>query len=389
MLKNIVIVALIVVNGTLIYAFVTRTPPSSTTALQLSSVEATQQQAPATPAPAYKATAETHQPQEPIADQGYEELADVLRQRGVTEDLIRQMVLASFDSDYLALQQQNKLDTPYWKKPQQDPYQQVISRLEFEESKRTMLIRVFGEQIVDDPFFEDLFKPMNESLGFLSTDKQIALDNLVRSNRGINSAARSDGFIRETREELRANSQDLTRAIQELLSEEEYFEYLLRESPLANNLVRTMDGLDYSEQEFRDIYEIRSTFDVNEIRQAGGGRTEFAEAREDNNEQIRNYLGENRYAEYERLQDPAFRSLLSIGERYGTSDTDLVAVYEITSTTRQQMQAVANTKGMSRQETRRRINELESEAHAEIEQIVGEDVAASVRQNTSRYSRRR
>ena len=348
MIKNIVILVLLAVNGTLIYSLIQRNPAATDPKNGI-----TQPPTPAPPAnfdQALENAANTAQVLELLTQQdSYATLAEQLRKRGLSEDLVRQMVLASINRDFLLNKLIGRLDTPYWKRPERDQYQSVMVNLEFEEDKRNLLLEIFGEEIMNDPLFEDLFKPLNENLAFLSSDRQIALDSLMRSNRAENSTNRNSRFLREARDDLRASSDQLQRSIEELLTADEYLEYQLRESAQANQLRRSMDGMDYGEQEFRDIFEIHNSAAPDTERQPGrAGREAFLAARQETNNRVRDYLGEQRYEEYARLQDPVFRSLQSVGERYETSDSAVLTLYQITNETNEEIREVTRNRELSR-----------------------------------------
>ncbi len=385
MIKNLVIAGLLVANGGLVYYLATLPPVSPQVAVS-------------TPAPL-----ETPEPvrspvlentdavanaigAEPPGD-SYADLAATLTRLGVPEDTVKALVLAAIDRDIDDVRWPLEVQTPYWKKPDRNRFEMVQAVIDAEDKRRRLILDLFGEDAVDDPLFADLFKPYNDSLAFLSSDKQIALDGLVRSNRALQTELRSEGLLRETREEMRIVADDLERSLRELLTNDEYHEYQLRESRTAEAMRQSMEGFDYGEQEFRDIFSIRSKMDFDAIRESGGGREAFVEARQATDSEIRNYLGDKRYEEFSRLQDPAYRSLQAIGERYGASEDEMIEVYAITSDINDRARALASGGGVSRQELRSRISQMQAAAHEEIVDVVGDEIAESVRQNTSRSGR--
>lgn len=382
MLKNILILTLLVINGTLIYAYIAREP-----AAIVKHIETAPQ---ITPLPIESLQQQQDAPEIAILtpEEDLTTLAAQLRERGLSEDLVRQMVLAAINRDFLIQEQSRQIDTPYWKRPERGRYryQTVMADLSNKEAKRTLLLDIFGEDIIEDPVFADLFKPLDESLAFLSSDKQIAMDSLRRSSRAVGTVQRS-GFLREDRTEIRSTAADLNRAIEELLTPDEYLEVQLRESRLAQVVKSNMDGMEYGEQEFRDIFQIRNALESDAERASGpGGRDAFMAAREASNEQVRDYLGEQRFEEYERLQDPLFRSLKTVGEYYNTSESDVVAVYDITNQANTQIRELSQNKQLTKQESRQKVEEIQAETHSNIVDLVGEEAADSVLQNTRRYN---
>jgi hypothetical protein len=62
-------------------------------------------------------------------------------------------------------------------------------------------------------------------------------------------------------------------------------------------------------------------------------------------------------------------------------------VYEITRDMGERAQVISAGGGLSRQELRARIGQMQSEAHDQIVDLVGAEVAESVRQNINRSRR--
>jgi hypothetical protein len=383
MIKNILILTLVVINGTLIYAYLTRQPTTI--------VKHIERVAHITPTPNESPQQQQAAPEIALLteEEDFTTLAAQLRERGLSEDLVRQMVLAAINRDFLAEEQSRQITTPYWQRPERNRYETVMAALSNEEAKRTLLLDIFGEDIVGDPVFADLFKPLDEALAFLSSDKQIALDSLRRSAQAA-SMVQGSGFLREDRTEIRATAADLNRAIEELLTPDEYLEVQLRDSRLAQSIKRNMDGMDYGEQEFRDIFQIRHALESDAEQALGpGGRDAIIAAREATNEQVRDYLGDERFTEYARLQDPLFRSLKTVGERYNASDADVVAVYDLTNQANTEIRALSQNKQLTAQETRQRVEQIQAEMQNEIVDLVGKDAADSVLDNTRRFNFRR
>ena len=164
----------------------------------------------------------------------------------------------------------------------------------------------------------------------------------------------------------------------------------VRESRTANMMRRSMDGYDYGEQEFRDIFAIRQS---TEIRPGQSGsdmrdpqvRAELQSARADVDNQIREYLGEDRYQELERVQDPLYRSLQAIGERYGNSEEDVIAAYEITTNSKGQIDEIRRNQSLSSEQRRTEMQELNEQTLEEIEAVVGEEAARSIQSNAAQF----
>jgi predicted HTH transcriptional regulator len=78
-----------------------------------------------------------------------------------------------------------------------------------------------------------------------------------------------------------------------------------------------------------------------------------------------------------------------VGERYNASDADVVAVYDISNQANSQIRELSQNKQLTAQETRQRIEKIQAETQSDIVDLVGEDAAKSVLDNTRRYNFRR
>lgn len=317
-----------------------------------------------------------------LINNDYAGMVAQLREAEYDETLLRQLVLATLNRDFLQAKI-NEIKTPYWQANNQDPEQELNLELQRETDRRTTLISLFGEEIAEDPMFADIFKPLNDSLPFLSSDKQIKLDQLQRRDQVNSEALFANGFTQEGREDLQQQRQNLQQQIEELLGTEDAFEYQLRESRLADRLRQGLDNFDYSEREFREIFSIREANEGVEFSRFNN-RQEFRDQRRESEAQIRDYLGPGRYEDYARSQDPAYRSLQAIGERYGNTTAEINDVYEVTYEAQQQIDQIRSENRHDRDERRELIGAIRNESYEKIEQIAGEETASSIQDNSRR-----
>jgi hypothetical protein len=320
-------------------------------------------------------------------------LIEQLQEQGMPDEFVRRIMLASINMEMSDLARERDLDNQYWQSAKPNREEQVQQELKLAVDKRTLLRQLFGDSVENDLVFEDLFRPYNKTLDFLSSDKQIALFETVELNQAQSRDLFGPGFIREQMQDRRTLQADMMTAIQELLTPDEYFEYELRESRDANIMRRTMAGFDYTEQEFRDIFEIRN--DSQQLAQASymnmrdpKARAAVAEARDDQERRIAEYLGTERSEELKRLQDPVYQSLVAIGDRYGSSERSIITAYEVTTEFRTQVGEVRSDQSLSGEERRSQMEQLSEESLEEIKDLVGEEAAASI-QNNAFWGRRR
>ncbi|MFT6434202.1 MAG: hypothetical protein ACJAVI_002250 [Candidatus Azotimanducaceae bacterium] len=399
MIKNFVIIASITVNLSFLYYFyqnLNADPRTveSTSALQAANLSKTED---ATPKQAQRNLAPIVMPTEDFKaqdraqgfpsewqDGNYTSLAIMLRAQSYTEDLVRQIVLATITRDQLLANQGNE-QSPYWLQAKADlpGDDQILSE---EENKRLLLVNIFGTDIINDPLFETLFKPLNASLPFLDSDKQIAIYDL-RQRRDSSARERSrGGFITEMREDRFKESEDFEVSLKSILSADEYLNYQLRESKLSDRMKQTMSSFDYSEREFRDIFSIRSSHEGSEFTKLRD-RESFRTLRNASQTEIKSYLGIDRYKAFERSQDPTYRSLIAIGERYGNTSREITEVYEISLAAQNNVGEIRSNESLSKDQRRDQITETRNRAMEEITNIAGEETATSIQSNTNRFRR--
>ncbi|XOV90662.1 MAG: hypothetical protein ACFHX7_12450 [Pseudomonadota bacterium] len=318
-------------------------------------------------------------------NQDYGQLAESLRANEFDEDMIRQIISATMNRDRV-LGQRNEAQQPYWKKTERNRSEDVRERLDWQSEKRAMLLDLFGDDIVNDPLFEDLFKPLNKTLPFLSSEKQIALQELELESRAQFSDLDRFGFTQENRDEMREQQRLREESIRSLLTPDEYFEYELRESRLANQMKEQMDGFDYSEYEFRDLYRLRDDLAQERSLAAAtiSSREDFQALRQTEEARIREYLGDDRFEAYQRAQDPTYKRLVTIGERYGNTDREIIEVYEKTSEFQEQMNTVMRDRNLTNDQRRDRLSTLQANLAKSVSDIAGDETASSVTSNLAR-----
>jgi hypothetical protein len=139
---------------------------------------------------------------------------------------------------------------------------------------------------------------------------------------------RSKGFLIEgDQEALRQLQKQREAELAQVLTTSELEEYQLRSSQTAANLRAQLHGFNPSEEEFRRLFRLQKTFDDtfnNGLNPADANQSDAqAAAREQAqqllNEEMRKTLGGDRYGQYQRVQDPEYKPLIQLTERFDVS----------------------------------------------------------------------
>ncbi|MEE8057483.1 MAG: hypothetical protein V3T17_06575 [Pseudomonadales bacterium] len=203
------------------------------------------------------------------------------------------------------------------------------------------MIQLYGESAITDPVFAGLFKPYQTTMDFLTSDVQIELyeQNLLYE---ANLYDAKHAHIPLTKYQQKQLRDQLNASIQEILSENELFEYQLRMSDTAGRLRSDIGDFFYNEQEFKDVFTIVKEYEPEWVNPGWQGEVNLTER--DN--RIRNYLGEDRYQVYKRLQDPGYHILQTHFRHQYISEQDIIDVYTAINHM-QQIQTTAITQNMN------------------------------------------
>jgi len=173
--------------------------------------------------------------------------------------------------------------------------------------------------------------------------------------------------------QLRQNRDD---RIGTMLTPEQKMEYDLRKSPTAANMRLQMDGFDPSEDEFRDIFAARKSFDEEHGVVPGSsisagdmeGR-QFAE--QEMNNQIRDSLGDDRYQDYLRQTDYDYKSIHKITERQGLGENISAQVYQMKIEAEQFAREIRMDNGLPIGDRQMQLRQVQNAATTRIESLIG------------------
>jgi hypothetical protein len=132
--------------------------------------------------------------------------------------------------------------------------------------------------------------------------------------------SRSKGFLIEADQEaLRQLQKQREAELAQVLTTSELEEYQLRTSQTAASLRSQLHGFNPSEDEFRRLFRLQKTFDDtfnNGLNLDSNQSDAQAAAQQLLNDEMRKSLGGDRYAQYQRVQDPEYKPLIQLAERF-------------------------------------------------------------------------
>ncbi len=183
--------------------------------------------------------------------------------------------------------------------------------------------------------------------------------------------------------EIRQLRQERDDRIANILTPDQKLEYDLRKSPTAANMRLQMEGFDPSENEFRDIFTARKSFDDEYGTVPGSsitpGDAEVRQlAEQEMNEQIRSSLGDDRYQDYLRQTDYDYKSIHKISQRQGLGENISAQVYEMKGSAEELAREIRMNNGMSVEERQMQLRQIQNETARSIESMLGGQGAAAL-----------
>ncbi len=246
---------------------------------------------------------------------------------------------------------------------------------------RSALIELFGDSARDRTEFREWFYPLDAAHSYLSSSKQIQLQDIKDRHRQQLEALRGGAYTNELRRRMAELDEEMDVAIRSLLSPAELDQYRLRVTPLANRLRRTLAGVhNLSREEFDEIFEIYDSLDAGVSNPAVPQDIDQMIA----NDMVRDLLGPDRYQAFERGRDPVFGLLNELASRHGVTDKAIDQAYERTRRLRETARTVLSNSEYSQSERNRRYRELMYEAARDLERLIGKEAAEELMSSGSR-----
>lgn len=371
-------------------------PGSTQTASNVSQVLDMRQEASATaddPDPAETQTADGKVFNwEVIESDDYMTYIDNLRRIGCPEETIKDIIKA--DVEKLFQQRRQEFDrslppTEYWKSNGLGigySMEQLEEMKSLEAEKQEVLKQLLGDnyqpssanllsQLMQDP--SAIFR---RSVGFLPESKQSAVleaymgmqEDMINLQADMQSGAMDMSAFSEItkkRDNLLAS----------ILTPEEKFEVDLRLSENAQSLKFTLGSMDPTESEFRDIFalqqKIYNEYDV-DIYSNGADRESMnlrTKADSELNNQIKELLGDKRYAEYERGKDFNYQQISQIGKSAGLESQVVVEAYDIQKSAESAMNQLNSQYDLTSESRAVAAQQILDETNKALQQTMGNE----------------
>jgi hypothetical protein len=328
----------------------------------------------------------------------YKEYIANLRAIGCPEETLRDIVVADVNKLFAerakALTPARKFE--YWRTG--NPVGGLLDsgaperRLALERERRALLRELLGIEVEARP--EDLFGAVNffeTMLDFLPPEQRTKLME-VEQQFGLKQAKLLQGGVMDADDHkaLRALQREKQAALRAVLTPEEYRGYELRMSETAMVMRGQLAGFDTTEQEFQQIFDRRKAFDE-EFGALNFGGLEGEEmqrrsaAEEAMKADLKELMGEARYAEYERAQDHEWQFLNKIAERNGLPPEAAAAAYDMKREAEAAAALIRGDAALSDEQRSAALQAVNTETMRALAERLGEKAVESWRKSPGGY----
>ena len=199
--------------------------------------------------------------------------------------------------------------------------------------------------------------------------------------------AQTGGTLLATDRELLALlEQERRKDVAAILTPAELDLYDLQTSATARTLRARLATFAPSEKEFRALFALQREFDERFGGASGAGdearQRERAAAETELDARIKAALGESRYAEYRRQQDPGYRVVARIAERFGLPARRASEVVGLAQTVQTRLLALRDDKRITPETVRAELDTLARESGVRILALLGSDGAELYRRTS-------
>jgi len=309
-----------------------------------------------------------------------------LRAIGCPEETIRDIVIADV-SKLFAARKTVLHDRSVWRYWQSDLQGARLSREKqaqiagLDNERRALLITLLGpkadEELARMESSEDW-----QRLGFLPEAKRsevLKVQSQFKAERqAIYKEAEEFGSVPDWKR-LRELHAQREAGLAGLLSGEELFEYRLRSDEVAEHLRQDLIGFEPTENEFRELFRLQKAHEENfnildpldEAAQAKSG-----DDRDRTEEQIKAFLGDDRYAQYRRGKDPHFRDLYLLTQQFDLPPDTAAMLYDRHRQMQNEIGQIQTDPGLTAAERDQALRNYQTQISSLIKQSLGDSAYA-------------
>lgn len=311
----------------------------------------------------------------------YKEYIANLRSVGCPEETIRDIILADVNKLYDQKKKQARGEPKkfeFWKPG--NPWMmsanpETLDKMRAIDDERLAFLRTLGIEPDYKQQAAQMFNPFETMMDFLPDEKKAQVMKLFTDMQTKMAKASKDG--QPDGREYQKAQKEMEATVKQILSPEEAFQFEMRFSMTANSLRMQTAGFEPSEQEFTSIYKLRKGFDdefsmMNYGDESEAERKKRAEAEKQVNAQVKELLGDARYADYEMAKDWQFQQIHRAAKRADLGTAEAKQVWDMKKTAEDQVAKLRNDRNLTAEQRNTALASIQQETEKSVKGILGE-----------------
>lgn len=300
-----------------------------------------------------------------------------LRALGVPPRLLRAIVreelsFANFDRRAEIMKERTAI--PFWASKTGSQYGYSFKLMKLDREERESAKQLLGADGLPDGEELSWMSPV-PSLD-LPAEKVTALQRIKADYdemRNLSYMAANGILLPESREKLRLLEGEYRNDLASVLTPEELKEYELRNSQTATQLRSQYSAFDFTEAEFRSVFDAQSAFDEKYSSFSfldNGSNPAKAADQKKMEEQIKAALGEERFKEFQRSKDYSYRIVAQLASEYELPKQTASGVYDLEAASKSKGQSIMTNKNLSFEERSAALEELAKDYEQKMGQLL-------------------
>ena len=214
---------------------------------------------------------------------------------------------------------------------------------------------------------------LRSKLGFLPEEKrEKAVQALAQLQEEAGTSEEGDpSVMNEEEDDLGVMSILQQETLATVLSPEEMAEYAVRHSELADDLRGELNGFNPTEKEFREIFKYRQLSDATPEDEEPAGKQRAQQELETAKSGLRQTMGEERFAEFQRQQEPDYRQLLALTEEQGLSRDAAAKAFDLMQASRDAARKIRVNQNLTLQQRQEALSAVATEAERAMAESLG------------------
>jgi hypothetical protein len=326
----------------------------------------------------------------------FKQYMENLRAIGCPEETIRDLIIAEvnkmFAPRFTALAAETQR-FEHWGRRSKSREGLTTQLRALQDERRALLRELLGTN--DDPHAKwahvDLDRLREEGkYSFLPGEKQEqvrAIMEKYQQQLESRNASRSDFPVGSDQSKLLREQRQ--QELAQVLSPEELKEFSLRDSNTADSVRNRFGSVDITEAEYRKLYDLRKGYedaqgavadysDPEKVRQRGEARRQLEDA-------YKTALGEDRWTELQRQQDPTWRGLTEVAQQNNLSQSVIEQAWQSQRQTGEQVMRILEDRSIPREQRDALVQQLTGEYDRNLKALLGEQAYQNYKQNNREF----